>query len=166
MKLFHGSNQSIDNVDLSKCRAYKDFGRGFYLTDDYSRAVKIAEYKTELLNQGKAEVSMFNFLKGTATTKIKIKEFKTYNWEWAEFIMKNRDRRKIPPHCHNYDVVIGPVADSQVDEVIARYRERFGESYLEKENLQLLAKDLEYGNKKYIQFCFCTPESLNYLFKE
>jgi hypothetical protein len=30
--LYHGSNIEIARIDLSKCRPYKDFGRGFYTT--------------------------------------------------------------------------------------------------------------------------------------
>lgn len=33
MILYHGSNTAIDGIDLNRCRPYKDFGRGFYLTD-------------------------------------------------------------------------------------------------------------------------------------
>jgi len=33
MKLYHGTNCHIKNIDLSKCRPYKDFGKGFYLTE-------------------------------------------------------------------------------------------------------------------------------------
>jgi len=33
MKLYHGSNMIIANVDLEKCRPYKDFGKGFYCTN-------------------------------------------------------------------------------------------------------------------------------------
>lgn len=32
MKLYHGSNVEINEVDLSKCRPFKDFGVGFYTT--------------------------------------------------------------------------------------------------------------------------------------
>ena len=32
MRLFHGSNMEIDEVDLSKCLPNKDFGCGFYTT--------------------------------------------------------------------------------------------------------------------------------------
>ena len=32
MKLFHGSNIEIDEVDLAKCMPNKDFGCGFYTT--------------------------------------------------------------------------------------------------------------------------------------
>lgn len=39
MILYHGSNQLITKIDLSKSKDFKDFGRGFYLTKDYTRAV-------------------------------------------------------------------------------------------------------------------------------
>ena len=32
MILYHGSNQLITKIDLSKSKDFKDFGRGFYLT--------------------------------------------------------------------------------------------------------------------------------------
>ena len=34
MILYHGSNVSIDAIDLSKSRTGKDFGTGFYLSAD------------------------------------------------------------------------------------------------------------------------------------
>lgn len=37
MILYHGSNTAIDGIDLNRCRPYKDFGRGFYLTDIRNR---------------------------------------------------------------------------------------------------------------------------------
>ena len=33
MRLYHGSNIAIDSINLAMCRPYKDFGKGFYLTD-------------------------------------------------------------------------------------------------------------------------------------
>lgn len=32
MILYHGSNTPINVIDLTQCRPYKDFGKGFYLT--------------------------------------------------------------------------------------------------------------------------------------
>lgn len=29
MKLYHGSNMVIEQIDLSKCKPYKDFGQDF-----------------------------------------------------------------------------------------------------------------------------------------
>ena len=43
MILYHGSNQLINRIDLSKNNDFKDFGRGFYLTKDYTCAVAMAQ---------------------------------------------------------------------------------------------------------------------------
>ena len=40
MKLYHGSNLVIEKIDLSKGRPAKDFGRGFYLSDNMDQAGK------------------------------------------------------------------------------------------------------------------------------
>ena len=40
MRLYHGSNIAIDNINLAMCRPYKDFGQGFYLTDIEEQAKK------------------------------------------------------------------------------------------------------------------------------
>lgn len=42
MRLYHGSNMMIEKIDLSKCKPYKDFGRGFYLTEIKEQAEKMA----------------------------------------------------------------------------------------------------------------------------
>ena len=42
MILYHGSNTGIDRIDLEKCRPYKGFGRGFYLTDIRYQAERMA----------------------------------------------------------------------------------------------------------------------------
>lgn len=42
MRLYHGSNIVIDSINLAMCRPYKDFGKGFYLTDIKEQAEKMA----------------------------------------------------------------------------------------------------------------------------
>ena len=42
MRLYYGNNIVIDNINLAMCRPYKDFGRGFYLTDIEEQAQKMA----------------------------------------------------------------------------------------------------------------------------
>ncbi|MBR6027864.1 MAG: DUF3990 domain-containing protein [Clostridia bacterium] len=58
MMLFHGSNLEIEAVDLSKCRPYKDFGRGFYLTDIPEQASKMAR-RVALIYGGEPTVTCF-----------------------------------------------------------------------------------------------------------
>ena len=166
MRLFHGSNCKINKIDLSFSRQYKDFGTGFYLTPDFGRAVNMASRSVVLNNEGEAEVNPYIFNKSTCPNNLKIKIFKESNWEWAEFVMRNRNKSQKPPYNHGYDIVIGPVADSAVDPVIETYKKEFGNRYLEQENLKILATRLKYSGEKYIQYCFCTEEACNQLIKD
>ena len=38
MILYHGSNVSFDEIDLAKSLPNKDFGKGFYLSDNSEQA--------------------------------------------------------------------------------------------------------------------------------
>ena len=163
MRLYHGSFCKIDNVDLSQCRNYKDFGRGFYLTNDFARAVTMANRSVELNGKGQPEINSYIFNKSKAQNLLKIKEFKSEDWKWSKFIMDNRDKNLNPPFCHEYDIVIGPVADSRVDPILKDYKTEFGEAFSEPSNLAILAKRLKFPGKPYIQYCFCTEEALSHL---
>ena len=48
MKLFHGTNEYFEVIDLSKGSKYKDFGQGFYLTSEQSTAMRMAKKRTAL----------------------------------------------------------------------------------------------------------------------
>lgn len=43
MKLYHGTNQDIETIDLSCGLQFKDFGKGFYATSDRTTAVRMAK---------------------------------------------------------------------------------------------------------------------------
>ena len=43
MKLYHGSNTEIHEIDLRQCKPYKDFGRGFYCTTIFAQAAAMAK---------------------------------------------------------------------------------------------------------------------------
>lgn len=40
MILYHGSYAPINKIDLSLCAQGKDFGKGFYLTENFEQAKK------------------------------------------------------------------------------------------------------------------------------
>lgn len=165
MRLYHGSYCKIIDIDLTKCRKYKDFGVGFYLTADFGRAVTMANRSVILNNTGNPEVNSFLFYKSRCPSNLKIKEFRTNDWEWAKFVMQNRDKSLDPPFEHEFDIIIGSVADSSVDPEIQKYKNNFGEDYLLPQNLKILAQKLKYqGN--YIQYCFCTEYAIKQLRKE
>lgn len=52
MILYHGTNIEFDKIDLAKSKPNKDFGRGFYLSTDYSQAMEMAKTKVEQLEFG------------------------------------------------------------------------------------------------------------------
>ena len=45
MILYHGSNVRIVNIDLQRSKPNKDFGKGFYCSDDKQQALRMAELK-------------------------------------------------------------------------------------------------------------------------
>lgn len=48
MKLYHGTNQDIETIDLTRGMRHKDFGKGFYLTPDKNTAIRMAQKKARL----------------------------------------------------------------------------------------------------------------------
>ena len=47
MILYHGTTVNIDRIDLMKSKPNKDFGRAFYLSEDYNQALEMAQFKAE-----------------------------------------------------------------------------------------------------------------------
>lgn len=60
MILYHGSNIKINEIDLDKSKPHKDFGKGFYLSEDESQAMEMARFKSLTLG-GDPVVSRFEF---------------------------------------------------------------------------------------------------------
>ena len=152
MKLYHGSNTKIEKIDLSKCRPYKDFGQGFYLTEIKEQAEKMAS-RTAHIYEGEPIVTEFEFDE-SALTKLSVKQFDEPNEEWALFVLANRSKESQQP-THSYDIVIGPVADDD----IAQLFRNFNDGYI---NLTMLVEGLKY-KKVSSQYFFHTEAATKYL---
>lgn len=154
MKLYHGSNTVIERIELSKCKPFKDFGKGFYLTEIREQAEQMAK-RTSAIYGGEPVVTEFKFDE-TALNALLVKTFEEPGEEWALFIMANRDRNKVHPiHC--YDIVIGPVAD----DTIATLFRNFDDGIID---LQMLVNGLKY-KKVSSQYLFHSAEAIKYLQK-
>lgn len=93
MKLYHGSTINIECIDLSKSKPNKDFGKGFYLSADEEQAREMATYKAlQLDSEPIINVYEFDERILEESTELKIKQFSTYDEEWAEFIFANRNK--------------------------------------------------------------------------
>lgn len=113
MKLFHGTNVEFSKILLDKCKPNKDFGKGFYLTSIRSQAQEMAVRKCEFEGVGTPVIMTYQFEDKILYSKeLNVKVFQGVSKEWAEFILANRKARN--KKVHNYDIVVGPVADDGV----------------------------------------------------
>ena len=121
MILYHGSNVAIDKIDLAQCKPYKDFGKGFYLTDIKSQAEDMAVRRVRLSGWGSPIVTAFEFDEKLLKDKsINTLIFPKVSVKWAQFVLDNRDINH-EGFSHNYDIVVGPVADDTVAFQLRRF---------------------------------------------
>lgn len=126
MKLYHGSNVIIDQIDLSRGRRGKDFGQGFYLSTDRHQAELMAERTVDREEFGEPTLMIYTFDEAILSNPLdlNIRIFDGYSKEWAEFILLNR-RNKTYKQMHDYDIVYGPIADDKVGLQISRYMQQY-----------------------------------------
>lgn len=156
MILYHGSNQTIERIDLTKGKKFKDFGQGFYTTHLKSQAT---EWSRTITNRygGTPTVTEYEFdLDKAIAAGLNVKIFEVADREWALFVMANRDR-KSEEYRHKYDIVIGPVADDDMARLFGLYDMNIID--LEAVVAGLIYKDLN------SQYFFATQRALEFLIK-
>ena len=114
MILFHGSNQLFDSPDLLAGRDRRDFGRGFYTTTLRSQAEDWARNVTERFG-GEPYLYTFEF---DRAPYLRVKEFTEICVEWLDLVKTNRMQGGVQ---HDFDVVIGPVANDNTMRTISLY---------------------------------------------
>ena len=164
MRLYHGSNIAIDNINLAMCRPYKDFGQGFYLTDIEEQAEKMAIRVAKIYGQS----PILNVYEINDNFKelynLRIKDFGIRTTEeWAKFVMNNRSRAFMDVQdvlCNKdnkYDIVIGPVADDNMALLFRQYENEIID-------FETLLKGMIY-KKTSSQYSFHTEKSVKLLRK-
>lgn len=156
MKLYHGTNQDIVSINISHGLQFKDFGKGFYLTKDKTTAERMAKKKARLFGGNPTLITYeFNELALQSGLKVKIFPEKACV-EWLLFIDANRNRKNIK-QIHDYDIVVGPIADDGVVLQLTNYHEGI---YSPNQAAQLL-------QDKYLdqQYYFGTERALQYITK-
>lgn len=164
MKLYHGSNIVIDSINLAMCRPYKDFGKGFYLTDIKEQAEKMAVRVSKIYG-GFPVVNIFEIQDDFRKIEsLKIKDFGLETTEeWAKFVMNNRNRTftnmqdTLCNKDNKYDIVIGPVADDNMALLFRQYENEIID-------FETLLKGMIY-KKTSSQYSFHTEKSIKLLRK-
>ena len=160
IKLYHGTDiDSASNiceaqqVDVSCGAKHTDFGQGFYLTDDYERALKWAKHKAQVRGKAPAVVTAEVDLETAAHL---IESFED-DIRWGRFIINNRNGmkyiKKVSFQDNNLD---GRISDIDVLDVAKELRNTGN-------MLNSLDRIL---NKKYsMQYAFHTDEATSYIKK-
>ncbi len=113
--VFHGTTQRFETINLKKSHNRRDFGMGFYTTILENQAKEWA-YRLSLREKvGEYYVYQYSL---KMDEELLVKRFDGLNKEWLEFVKENRSKGGVQ---HNYDVVIGPVADDNTMETIQLY---------------------------------------------
>ncbi|MDR1214151.1 MAG: DUF3990 domain-containing protein [Propionibacteriaceae bacterium] len=126
MILFHGSNMAVEAPDLSRCRPFKDFGRGFYLTENRTHAERMGA-RTARIYGSASWVSVYSLDEDTVSD-LSFLRFDGPTPDWAEFVMNNRSRRLLnaggPSDDQDvkYDLVVGPVADDDIALLLMQFQ--------------------------------------------
>ncbi len=139
--VYHGSYCKVEEPKLLDNKYTKDFGKGFYCTILKEQAIKWAnKYDTKIIN-------LYEYHENN---NLKIKEFTIMTEEWLDFIISSRNGEE-----HNYDIVIGAMADDQIYNYITDLLK--GE--ITREAFWELAKFRHPTH----QIAFCTDEALKTL---
>ncbi len=170
IKLYHGSYCEVKHPELGKCRKYKDFGRGFYLTTDLDQATRFAklslrkavENNTVPGNQLIAYVSCFQYIEDD-TCKINI--FDDADAEWLHCVVGHRKQHSFPSvvsEMDRYDVIGGKIANDATNATILAYMSgTFGE--IGSEQADRICISLLLPEKLKDQYCFKTVNAINHL---
>ena len=137
-----------------KSKPNKDFGRGFYLSADYGQALDMAKVKVEQLETGNPMVQVYE-IADNAWEDLRVLRFENYSEEWAKFILLNRNN-PMPLPAHDYDVVIGPIANDRVGVQLWRYENH-------SIDLPTLVRKLQYMKGVTIQYFFGTERAIKQL---
>jgi hypothetical protein len=163
MLLHHGSNQEIMSIDLNRCKPFKDFGRGFYLTTIEDQAHTMAR-RTVRIYGGVPVITSFSFDETALSgDTLSVRAFANPGADWALFVLNNRNRDFVAHtdpnsnHDNKYDIVTGPVAN---DDIAVLFR-TFTNGHI---GLDSLVKGMKY-KKLSDQYSFHTERAVALLSK-
>lgn len=152
MKLYHGSVVTVKNPSIRQGRSNTDFGKGFYTTIDFEQAARWARIRRERAGGGTAIVSVYSVDDEILQRDdLHIMAYNGATVEWLDFVVANR--RNAP--LHNYDIVLGPVANDNLYATISLYEN--GELSAEAAIVQLKTHVL------FNQVSFHTPAAITHL---
>jgi len=109
--VYHGSLVEVSSPELREGENVGDFGCGFYVTRSHEQATRFVRTKGRRESVTSGYVSVYELDEAVLQACFKGLVFDGPTREWAQFVSSNRKR---PYFLHDYDYVMGPVANDQV----------------------------------------------------
>ena len=151
MIIYHGGTDIVETPRIITIYKGRDFGCGFYATDIREQAIKWAIRQARFRKKPEAILNIYE-LDDTALQNLKVKDFKDYTIEWLDFVVTCRQDASFQ---HEYDIVIGKIANDDVGETVQAVVDG------------LTPKDFALSKLVFMkannQICFSTGTSLEYL---
>lgn len=155
MKLYHGTVYDFHEIDLSQSNSAKDFGKGFYLSPSIQQAENWAQFKSMQMNMPPVVHSFYFDETLLENSCLRVKRFEKYTEEWAKFVFDNRQNLS-DSNIHDFDVVIGPIANDKVGVQIRNYFEG-------NITFEVFLERLKYMKGVTFQYFFGTEKAIKYL---
>lgn len=113
MKVYHTSTIEIINPDIIHSREGLDFGKGFYCTVLREQA---EAYGLRFSLRGIPAI-LNEYVLDSAYIESNVGQFVSYDEEWLDFIMANRQNQPVT----DYEIIEGGVADDKIFRTIDLY---------------------------------------------
>lgn len=121
LRIYYGSTVIVEKPSLEILNYRTDFGKGFYTTTDIEQAkrwTKIKKGRIQEENKNENIKRYINIYEYTKNENLNILNFEEATEQWLKFVFKNRQSDEL---VHQYDIVIGPVADDNLYQVLVSY---------------------------------------------
>lgn len=150
MLVYHGSNLEVIYPNI-KYKNYKtDFGKGFYVIDNFEAAKKIAMEKN--IESRTSFVTIYEY---TSNSNLKILNFDEITKEYLEFINNNWVSDKL---LHTYDIVIGYFIEDELLSKLGMWNNKMKTIKKDYRTIQEVKK-----HNLHKQMCFSTNKALKSL---
>lgn len=157
MTLYHGSYIEVEKPEIIKNEIGRNFGFAFYTTDIKEQAIRWARRKAMIMERKSGNrmlpiISCYEWNKEATFGVLKVKEFQGASLEWLDMVTECRSRLD---YSHDYDIVIGKIANDNVGETVSYVLQ----GIMRKEDA---IKRLQF-EKINNQIAFCTERALQYI---
>ena len=153
MILFHGGTDVVDHPVIMTGDQGRDFGFAFYVTDIREQAerwaCRRAKYRSRIArSEVKGIVCEYEFDEN-GCDDLAIRRFPEPSLEWIDFVVANRSDVK---YRHDYDLVVGKIANDRVGETISYVVQ----GVMRREDALERLRFQQINN----QFAFCTEKAI------